>query len=77
MLIHKVALIAGALVVSAATMAQAHDQGDLGARSVVIDNYDNARALQDQASNRAYQAQFRQPRQEAAFNYAPMTHVTR
>ena len=49
----------------------------MGARSIVIDNYDNARALQDQAANRAYQAKFRQPRQEVAFSHAPMTHVTR
>ena len=77
MLTRKVALIAGALVMSGATMAQAHDQADLGARSILINNYDNARALQEQAANRAYQVQFRQPRQELAFSHAPVTHVTR
>jgi hypothetical protein len=62
MLIHKAALIAGALVVSGvATMAQAHDQAGSGADSIVADTYRNQRALQDQAENNAYLAQFRRP----------------
>lgn len=60
MLIHKAALIAGALVVAgAATMAQAHDQAGSGAESIVTDTYNNQRALQEQADTNAYQAQFR------------------
>lgn len=64
MLIHKAALIAGALIVSsgAATIALAHDQAGSGADSIVADTYNNQRALQEQAGNNAYQAQFhRQP----------------
>lgn len=62
MLIHKAVLIAGALVVSGAvTVAQAHDQAGSGARSIVADVYNNQRALQEQADNNAYQAQFRRP----------------
>ncbi|RDJ24258.1 hypothetical protein DWF00_04035 [Bosea caraganae] len=60
MLIHKVALIAGALVISgAATMAQAHDQVGSSAESIVSDAYNNQRALQDRGQNDAYLAQFR------------------
>lgn len=59
MLIHKAALIAGALIVTGgATIAQAHDQAGSGAESIVADTYTNQRALQDQAGNNAYQAQF-------------------
>jgi hypothetical protein len=69
MLIHKAALIAGALVVSgAATMAQAHDQAGSGAASIVTDTYNNQRALQDQAANNAYLAQFRRQPAMAASN---------
>lgn len=63
MLIHKVALFAGALVVLAAPVAQAYDQTGSGADSIVSDTYNNQRALDEQAQNRAYQDQFRTERQ--------------
>lgn len=61
MLIRKMIIVTGALMLSGATMAQATE---LGARSILFDNYANQRALEEQAQNRAYQQQFRQQRQQ-------------
>lgn len=56
MLLHKAAIVAGAL---ALTGGAAVAQGtDLGARAIVMDNYRNERALQEQAEYRVYHEQF-------------------
>jgi hypothetical protein len=71
MLMHKVALVAGAVAISSAgAMAQGTD---LGARAIVIDNYNNQRALQEQAEYRAYEARVRSQRPDAEFRSSSIT----
>lgn len=66
MLIRKTALIAGALAIST---AGAGAQGtDLGARAVVVDSFNNQRALQEQAEYRAYHSQFETARPSDVLN---------
>jgi hypothetical protein len=66
MLIHKTALIAGALAIS--TVGAMAQGTDLGARAVVVDSLNNQRALQEQAEYRAYRSQFESPRPSDALN---------
>lgn len=63
MLIRKTVLIAGLLALSGATMAHATE---LGARSILFDNYANERALKEQAQNHAANQWFRMQRQASA-----------
>lgn len=71
MLIYKTALIAGALAISSAgAMAQGTD---LGARAIVIDNYNNQRALQEQAEYRAYESRVRSQRPDAGLRSSRIT----
>jgi hypothetical protein len=71
MLIYKTALVAGALAISGAgAMAQGTD---LGARAIVIDNYNNQRALQEQAEYRASESRVRSQRPDAEFRSSRIT----